>query len=298
MYKKIVLPFIITLFLVFIIGTIFEKFLVLNSSISGAAKVNTILNKNKKHEIAIIGSSRANSSYIPSILGSQYHNYGIDGTSMNVHLKLLNAELHKDKTTPIIFNLDYNIWGNGTGDINNYIPCATQAVVKELLGDKYKFYFSIPSIKYYGNYEHYIRYYLNERMQLTKIIDNGASLETNKLSKAEFAKLINKRLNSKTKYNRNVYQFNTLNATIKDNPHRHFIFVIAPYHISAIQSFENKKEFYNDVNELTKHANSTLLDYSNFELGDSKFLNTTHLNYDGAILFSEALKDTLCGLLQ
>lgn len=293
MLKYLLKTLIISTVLIVTIGWSFEKGIILKSQISGASKVNRLLNTNNKDEIPIFGSSRANYCYAPSCLGSNFHNYGIDGTTIKTHLAFLKAELAKDKNTPILLNIDLNIWGNGIGDLNNYLPNSEHPLIKSLLADNYKSYYIIPYIKYYGNYEHSLRYYLNERMELTKISDNGASLETNVLTDEVFNKLVQRRLTSKTIYSHNENQFKELSQLISEHTHRKIILVIAPYHESMLSSFENKSAFYKDINALTEYSNCELIDLSNLELPRSSFFDTSHLNYDGAVMFSKRLSEEI-----
>jgi hypothetical protein len=63
--------FVVVLFLTFSLfgfcfNYLFEKKIILKSEISGAYKINRILTSNIENEIPIIGSSRAEGSYVPS----------------------------------------------------------------------------------------------------------------------------------------------------------------------------------------------------------------------------------------
>ena len=63
----------------------FEKFLIFNSEVGGASKINRILNINDKNEIPIFGSSRALQNFVPSIIDKKNcFNYGINGIGSNI----------------------------------------------------------------------------------------------------------------------------------------------------------------------------------------------------------------------
>ena len=71
------------------LGWVFEQYIIYGSKATGASKTNRILHETHLNEIPIFGSSRAEGSYVPSILGEDYFNYGIAGTQNERGLALL-----------------------------------------------------------------------------------------------------------------------------------------------------------------------------------------------------------------
>ncbi|WP_283642093.1 hypothetical protein [Croceibacter atlanticus] len=269
----------------------FEKSIIFNSQISGASKVNRILTKTIVDEVPIFGSSRADGSYVPSIIfEKKSHNYGISGGQANIWLFFLEQELKKEKNTPILINFDLGGFNYSDGDIGNYIPNWNDT--KDILVEDGEFYFNVPFIKYFGKYESYFKLFINEKFNLTKITDNGGSFEKNKLTKYNFDKLVEKRKNtvsSFTKNNRLLSKFNQLINTTN----RTIILVVSPYHSSYFNKFKNINEVDNYLSNLSKKNNIKVIDLRNFIKNDSLFLNTSHLNYDGAVKFSQKLKEEL-----
>ena len=47
------------------------------------------------------------------------------------------------------------------------------------------------------------------------------------------------------------------------------------------------------LNKLEKNKNITVLDLKDFVKDDDLFMNTTHLNHEGAIIFSKKIKELL-----
>ena len=74
----------------------------------------------------------------------------------------------------IIANIDLDGINTKSGDIANYLYNSNDPEVKKLIGGNYKLQYSIPFIKYVGQFENYLRYYLNNKMQLTKYSKGGA----------------------------------------------------------------------------------------------------------------------------
>jgi len=272
---------------------LFERMVVFNSQISGAYKVNRMIRETHADEIPILGSSRAEGGFIPDSLGKDFFNYGLSGSKYDVTLFFLEEECKKTKSRPwIILNLDLDGLLHGLGDVGNYVPNTNYKAVKDLLGSEYQPFFNIPFIKYYGRYESYYRDYLNEKMQLTKFTNKGASIEKNVLTKKQFDELVEQRRKSSTAFVNDSGLMQKLVGLITAHPERQFLFVISPYHESFFAQYVPDGET-NFANRLQLYKNVHLLDFSNMPLPDDMFMNTSHLNLKGAIKFNRQLRDTL-----
>lgn len=288
------------LLILFIIGLfgysfqlIFESKIILTNKTSAPYKIHRILYENHLNEIPIFGSSRAEGTFIPTRLGSKYYNYGISGIRDNVILFFLNEECKKKKNTPIVINFDMEGLSNSIGDPNNYILNCNNSDIKKLMDTDYQFYYSIPIIKYYGNYMFFLKEFLNSKMMLTKYQENGASIEKNILIKEKFDKLVIERNQTTTTFNNNKQlEINFINI-IRSHPERKFILIIPPYHKSYFTKYynmSNAKIFFKNLNSM---KNVSILNYSQLEYNDSLYFNTTHLNYNGAIQFCKLIKPDL-----
>jgi hypothetical protein len=295
-FKKFVIFTILVLLILslvaIVISPLFEKYVILESRTSGAYKINRILEEEHKNEIPILGSSRAHGNYVPSILGENYFNYGIDGTSAVVWLFFLKHELKKDKQTSIIINLDG--FSTAIGDISNYILNYNQA--KVLLTKKQRsFTYTIPLIKYFGEFEYFFKTYFNEKLNVTKITDNGGSFEKNSLTPERFKALVEQR-------EKQINEFSMKETLIEEfydlirNTSRKIIIVIPPNHSSYYKRFKNLDELEEILDDLSKFDNVRILDYKKLEIIDEHFKDTTHLNYEGAKLFSSLLAKELAEL--
>ena len=169
-FKYVLLVLISSSFLIFTIGWSFEKYIIFPVDVLGASKVNRILSYQYNNEVPIFGSSRAQGSYFPEVIGDDVFNYGIDGIGSNVWLFFLEQELKKDKASYIIINFDLSGFGNYKGSLSNYIPNYS-ATKKIILSDE-KLAYNIPGVKYFGHYEYYFKSFLNEKFNITKVTQN------------------------------------------------------------------------------------------------------------------------------
>lgn len=294
MKKLIPLYFLIVISICFVGNYLFEQSVVFNSEISGAAKLHRI-KKTFEKEIPIIGSSRALGCYIPDRINDHCYNYGINDTAYPTHRYFLKKELAKDKATPIIINFDYHFFSQSIGDINNYIPHYSEKDIKNILKTKKKdkFMYNLPFLKYFGAFEYYVKDKMNEKLQLTKFTSKGASIEKNELTQKKFNRLVEKRRLSKTAFEPNAENVEDFLAMIEAHPNRMIKIVVAPYHNSVFESFENISNVNEFLTSLNKHKNIDIIDLSHLELGNDQYLNTTHVNYNGAVVFSDTLKSVL-----
>ena len=91
--KFIFILFISIIAIGYTLNHIFESNIIFKNKISGASKINRIINFSQIDEIPIFGSSRAEGSYIPSIISEkESFNYGISGTQSNIWLFFLETE--------------------------------------------------------------------------------------------------------------------------------------------------------------------------------------------------------------
>lgn len=276
----------------------FEKKIILSNENCGAYKINRIINLNDPFEIPILGSSRAEASFIPELLGKNYFNYGLEGTQENVMLFFINEECKKkNKKWPVIIaNIDLDGINTKSGDIANYLYNSDNEGVKKLIGEKYEFQYNIPFVKYVGQFENYFRYYLNNKMQLTKYSKDGAFIDKAVLPQKLIDDLIEfRRTHQDVFLHENVLKEEFFNS-INSNKDRYFVFVIPPYHSCYFTNYKNPEDAKAFVNELKGLSNVRVFDFSSVIYPDSLFINTTHLNYNGAVRFTKEFKDSLATL--
>ncbi len=291
---RFLLPFVGLFFLVgYTFQYFFEKNIILKSEINGSYKVNKIINEHDVNEIPMFGSSRMQGNVIPDILGPHYFNYGLNGTQDDVIQFFLNEEVKKNKTTPILINFDIDGLNYETGDIANYLYNINNSNVQQLIGSNNQLHYHIPIIKYFGFYEGYFKDYLTNRIALTKFTNRGASIEKNALLPAIFKQVIEQRKSFSSTFKNDPVLQKRLDNLLTQHPERMFIFIIAPYHESCFYQFTNAEGLNNYLQHLQSYKNVRVLNFSKVNYPDSLYFNTQHLNYHGAVRFSETLRDTL-----
>lgn len=297
-FKKFLIRYLLPVLLLltaagWLTSLLFQQYVILGVSNNGSYKINRIIHQTDSIEIPIFGSSRAEGSFVPSLMGKQFFNYGVSGSQDDVLLFFLNEEVKKKKTTPIIINFDMEGLDSCLGDITNFIYNSDYAPVKQLLGKEYKTRYAIPFLCYYGKYENYFKLYLNSKMEATKITDCGGNFEKNVLSSKMFQAEITERINGSTIFNNDERYEKRLDSIITTHPNRQFIIILSPYHYSYFVSYHNAVGLNDYIKHLQSFNNVRLIDMSRMPYPDSLYFNTTHLNYAGAQLFSKQLRDSL-----
>jgi len=293
--KKILLPyFLLSVLIGFVFNLFFEKNIILGSYSSGAYKINRIINSNNKNEIAFFGSSRAERSFIPDSLVKDGFNYGMVGTAADVLMFCLREECKKkNKTVPIVFAFDLNGLNYGVGDISNFLYNSDYPPIRKLLGTDYKYIYNVPFLKYYGHFEIYTKYYLNNIISLTKLNNKGGAIEKNELTKANFDELVKLRLAGNTEFHNDPKLLADFLNIVDENKNRKFILVAPPYHRSVFAGFTNLNKAEEFLNSLKLHKNIVVLDFSQLPYPDKYFFDTSHLNLAGAVEFNHLLRDSL-----
>ncbi len=274
-----------------------SKKLISQTSTHGAAKLFRI-KESRPDEIPIIGSSRALCTYIPDSIGPNFYNYGINGIGYAVMDIFLKQELEQtEKTSPIVLNFDFSMFGDQMGDRNSYLPHSQIPEVKALL-DHHDFYSShmrIPGIRYYGAIDAFIKDRLNESLMLTKAVNKGAAIEKAVSDPSQMAILIQKRKDSIERFLPETRLIDTLIHRIQTHPKRMFFIAVAPYHSSFFESlpnadFDRAKQVLDRIDVI---PNARVIFFDTRQWPDSYFFNTSHVSQLGAIQTSKMLKDSL-----
>jgi hypothetical protein len=276
------------------INLFFKKVIVGSTTGSGAYKVERILHKNMTNETPIYGSSRAEGSFVPDSLGPHYFNYGIANVQDNVWIYFLEKELQKSRKTNILINFDLE----GL-DYRNGFPfywmfnASSDTTIRSFIGPDWKMMYYIPTFRHISFYEKYLVHYLQEKNNLTAIINKGAILEKKELTPEEFKMLAVKREKDTVIFKNDQVLNSKLKSLLANTGGRKIFFIIPPYHPSYIKSVHNLPDALRYLDTLSMFPNVKVMNYSTMPLAQEYFYNTTHLNYKGAILFSKQLKQDL-----
>ena len=296
---KYILPFIVCLIAgLFCIDLLFQKLIISKTDSSGTAKVGRIKTNNDQNETPILGSSRAEGSFIPDSLGRNYFNYGMAGVQDDVWLYFLKIELAKKRKTPIIINIDIDGLQSLPSGLIYWLNNVNDPEIRGFIGDKWKPIHYIPFIRNFGQFEIHLANYLKERFEVTGATNKGAILEMKSLSKKEFEAAIEKRNAEKIIVTDNPSIKNELMKVLADTKGRKIIFILPPYHQSYLNAIQNMGQVNKLHSQIAAFPNVYLLNYSSLPYPNSYFYNTSHLNKEGAIYFNRILKKDLDSLIQ
>ncbi|NVJ47617.1 MAG: hypothetical protein HWE07_10835 [Cytophagia bacterium] len=273
----------------------------------GSSIVRRAFENNDPNEIPIFGSSMAQRSYIPEILGEHFYNYGRAGSNYQKIYPLVEKEFQKRRTSPIIIDF-YSNFLNFQEDYTirsrDFLPIANEPLAEELLKDfdMYSPAFKIPGIRYFGFFPDYwsdMKKMIPE--QERNYFNQGGAFYLPETPKEEFDEYVEKRLKLFHPFAIDPKLEKRFIQTIASRPDRQVILVMSPSHKSAYGTeiqFEEMVNYLNQLAEQFSHVHVIAFDGRDYP--DDHFKDTLHPNYKGAKKFSQALKEALerQGLLQ
>lgn len=245
------------------------------------------------NEIPIFGASKARANYIPEELGPRFYNYGFYSASPDVSNMLVAFALKRQSTAPIVIDLHQGAFQD-IGDVRNYIPAARSEEVAALLRltNHWRWYYAIPGIRYFGSYDWYLKGVLSDHIQVTHSIARGYTHEYNTIpwNRATFDDDVRRRLAEPFKFGLDVRQRARFLELIRSAPNRKFYIVLSPLHRSFMAHSYNEPAFRMSLNDFVRLPNVRVFDFTRTTYPDEYFLNTGHLNYRGAVVFSRKLR--------
>jgi len=259
-------------------------------------------------DIAVIGNSRAEVHYNPEVIknitGLECYNLGLSGTPINIFDIRWKTYVNRNKLPKIlIIDLDYNFLGEGQGLFEKfqYLPYVNELeykdVVKDLEGD-YKLDQYFPLHKYRGKQELVFGKIKSFFSQDCKKSINGFKIKNALWNENEWNTFMANRMNE-------VVDANTFNELYKNgysklkgildfckiNKIKPYL-VWSPQYIE-VHKFKENQRFYVDslINTLASNYKLDYLNFSNDNLVHKKsnFYNHSHLNYQGAQIFSKSI---------
>lgn len=270
----------------------FFRNIISQNSTSGAAKIQRMFTELHPEEIPILGSSRAAGSYLPSAIHPDCWNYGIEKTQFSMLEIFLDQELAKEKSAPLIVNFDYELFQSWFCNPAHLIPHVSKPEIREYMGEKFHWTYRIPTIRYFGHFDNYIKNNLATR-STKNLIDHGGFFLKDPFRPAAFKRLVEKRSETTQRWRVNREWDERLFELLRSAPDRKVHFVVAPYHDSYFVDFPNLADGKAYLNKLSALPNVEVHDFGKVDYPDSLWKNTTHLNLDGARRFSEELRADL-----
>lgn len=245
-------------------------------------KMDRLWQSGDENEIAIVGSSRAQSNYVPSLISTNCFNYGCDGQGYAETLFHLTALKARGGDAPIIINYD-PWWVTISKDVD-YVGDYRMAPNS----GRVSCVDTIPGIRLYGYLRKSATDWLNAKAAVTKVIDNGAVLLKNSRSDSEW-EVINEKQKPYS-FRRDEESCAIFKETLNGFAPRKVCVVVAPCSKRFIELFEGRVEFDQFMKELEDIPNVCVENmFGDDRFVGADFVDTTHLNMGGASKFTQAM---------
>ncbi len=264
---------------------------------NSAYKLERLLTRAEISETPILGSSRAETCYAPSVLGTNVFNYGISGSCIRETLFHLRMVLARKKSGDIVVNLDP--WGfayygteKKSGFAGSYGLAALESNVrKELPAGLVSLSNWLPGIRFQGRLRANLTAWLNARKGVTKKVDHGAALAMRSRTEQEW-KVIDATLKPVSFVGPNAAareELEMIERLLKERSDVRVFWVVSPASPSWKRLYTGKRDLESFLSGLKgqNHVVNVLMD-TGFNADD--FVDPTHLNLQGATKFSRLLK--------
>lgn len=274
---------------------IFEKTLFEKSDTLAYEKISRFYSLNNQDGIVIFGSSRAEGNFIPSLLGenSKTYNYGLPGTGNKMWYYMLLDELDNSISHKVIINIDLQKKPIAVGEdynYNYYLKLPKNTKLYSSLDIKTKTSLIPYPFYYFGTIKGFISESLKDHISLTAKTDNGFKGNTNSISQVQFDEIINNSEAIQVQFKEELWR-NLFNRISESNDEVFFVLTPTfPRYLEKID-FTNFKKNITKLSE--KYSNIKFYDFSNSIKNQNLFYDPNHLNYRGAMKFSNILKDSL-----
>ena len=269
--------------------------LVFSSTNTSLYKMYRLFKEPLPNEIPIIGSSRAEAGFVPSVLSPRAFNYGLSGSGQWETLFHLKAICARNDASLVIVNLDpWGIQGKGGFTGRYALAYGAPSMVGYEDQTKVAFLDRMPGTRFYGRFRSNIGECLNSVLAATKKIDNGAILQRLSRNEEEWKYIIGKCESSNFTVNEETWR--EYQMVLRRHPNVTVVFVISPVAPPWWNRFGGAEKMREFLKEASKLDNVKLIDMcsTNIDKYDlSYFMDLTHLNETGARKFTGELKQRL-----
>lgn len=238
----------------------------------------------QKGEVPILGSSRAESGIMPSVLGDNYFNYGLSGSLQSETLRYLREILKRGTSEPIVINLDP--WGITASDRT----CGDYSFVETKLAD----FGTWPGVRTFGKFRQALGGYVNLKTSGSKVMDNGAEFYRFARTREEWQYMLDHMSPGTFGVDSAVMdEYDRILAAL----HPPIVFVVTPIAEEWWDKFAGKEELKNLTARLAACPNTFVLDFAHdHNYPYTYFQDLSHLNAEGGRVFGETLRQALDAL--
>ena len=263
------------------------RWLISQSTGNPIYKMERLYGNADNNEIAIVGSSRAQAHYVPSLISTNCFNYGCDGQSFGETLFHLSALKKRGGGAPIIVNFD-PWWSTISGSDGSFV-CDYRLAPQS---GRVHGVDAIPGIRFYGCLRKSVTDWLNAKQSVTKVIDNGAVLQKHSRSASEW-KVINEKLIPRS-FVRDEEACLKFKKVLSGLSPRKVYVVIPPCSTRFMDLFKGLDVLCQYMKELDSIPNVTVVNMLvDKRFSQADFVDTTHLNIEGAYKFTSFLVELI-----
>jgi hypothetical protein len=208
---------------------------------------------------------------------------------------MLKVELAKNKETPVIIEMAPQFFFERPKPnirMEDFLPVSQNAYFREFMKayDFHQPWHSIPGARYFGEYTRYMGAYSNTELPPKLYFSKGGKILKKRTSKEEFEKFREIRMEQPMDYSATpelVARFEEIVAGTK----RPIVVIVAPFHPLVYEtgfSIKPYQELFSRWENKFPHVRGHIADGRTYE--ENLFLDTSHLNYWGAVKYSDELK--------
>lgn len=289
---------IIAVVLVYGVDLLFSSVIIPSNETTNYAKLNRLIHENHPEEIPLLGSSTVLRGLMADQLGEHFYNYGITATNFQKLAPLLEIELAKDKTSPIIIDMPPQFFmarPKPNIRMEDMLPFSRNTYIREFMKeyDFYEPWHDISGLRYFGNYTTYFGSYMSTQLPSDMSFSRGGKHVGRKTPADKFAQFIELRSQKPLPYKASPELLNTFKKLLSSTD-RPIVLVVFPFYKTVYETGFDLASYTALIEELSTeypHVSGFVADGR--EYLDSDFLDTIHLNYQGALKFSKQLRQAL-----
>jgi hypothetical protein len=294
---------VLTYAVLLLIDYAWTRFVVFDKDWYGASIVRRAFENDDPREIPVYGSSLAQRSYMPEILGERFYNYGRRGSNFQKIYPLLENEFQKKRSGPVIIDFYFNFLNyqeEYTLNMRDFIPVAREPLAEEILRDfdMYSPAFKIPGFRYCGFFaDYWIRRQNDWQEEELNYLDKGGAFYKPLTPNEEFEEYVRSRSSTYVPFTVSPQLEERFLAILKSRPDRKVIMVISPNHASSYGTITHLEDMEAYLQQLGQQfPNVSWLVFDGREYPDDHFKDSFHMNIRGARRFSTELKERLSQL--
>lgn len=261
-------------------------------------KLKRLAEENHTEEIPLFGSSTVLRGLLPNELGTDFYNYGITATNYQKMEPLLLTELDKDKKTPIIIEMPPPFFYDREQPnirMEDILPLSNQKHFHDFMVtyQLWEPWYKIKGLRYYGSFTIYLSAYIDQSLPPGMYFSKGSKSVKKRITSEQLEQFIESREENPVGFSASQNLISRFEKIVSSTD-REIVMVVSPFHRIVYESGFDLEEYKSLFKQLeANHSNLKGFIFDGKEYPDELFLDTSHLNYWGAMRFTSELKHKL-----